>query len=108
MKFVSDRPTLTRQRLVRAIGQRTRQPNHAVEVMLEALIQLVSDQLAEGGRLELENFITLDIMCRKRLATEQAFWNDRLSTDTPFHKVCTLRCRPSKHLRARLKALSAR
>lgn len=106
MKVASDRRTLTKQRLVRAIGQRTRQTNHAVETILQALIQIVSDHLAEGGRVELENFITVDVHCGKRLVTERAFWKDSIPSRDQHQSFCTLRCRPGKHLRARLKTLS--
>ncbi len=52
--------TLTRKTIVRTIGQRTRLPNPKVELMLEALIDLWMEHLAQGGRIELEDFLILE------------------------------------------------
>lgn len=52
--------TLTKNKMVREIGRRTRMKNHDVQVMLEALIDVWTEELVVGGRIELENFIVLE------------------------------------------------
>lgn len=54
--------TLTRKSLVRKIGQRTRLTNHQVELMLETLIDLCTEELGQGGRIALDNFLILEAM----------------------------------------------
>jgi nucleoid DNA-binding protein len=52
--------TLNKNRTVRAIGRRTRLKNRDVQAVLEALIDLWTQELAAGGRIELENFLVLE------------------------------------------------
>ncbi len=52
--------TLTKNKMVREIGRRTRLKNHEVEAMLEALVDVWTEELVIGGRIELENFIVLE------------------------------------------------
>lgn len=53
--------TLTKNKMVREIGQRTRLKNRDVQLMLEALVEVWVDGLAAGKRIELENFLVLEI-----------------------------------------------
>jgi len=53
--------TLTKNTMVRAIGRRTRLKNRDVQAMLEALIEVWTDELVAGGRIELENFLVLEV-----------------------------------------------
>jgi nucleoid DNA-binding protein len=46
--------------MVREIGRHTRLKNHDVQVMLEALIEVWSEELVAGGRIELENLFVLE------------------------------------------------
>lgn len=46
--------TLTKNKMIREIGQRTRLKNRDVQVMLEALIEVWAEALVSGGRIELE------------------------------------------------------
>lgn len=55
--------TLTKNKMVREIGRRTRLKNHDVQAMLEALVEVWTDELVSGGRIELENFLVIE--CRK-------------------------------------------
>ncbi len=43
------------------MGRRTRLRNHDVQKMLEALIEVWSEELAQEGRIELENFLVLEV-----------------------------------------------
>lgn len=52
--------TLTKNKTVREIGQRTRLKNRDVQTMLEALIDVWTDELVSGGRIEIENFFVLE------------------------------------------------
>ncbi len=52
--------TLTKNRIVQQIGQRTRLKNHAIQLMLEALIDVWTESLIAGERIELENLFVLE------------------------------------------------
>ena len=52
--------TLTKNKMVREIGRRTRLKNRDVQAMLEALIDVWTEELVAGGRIELENFLVLE------------------------------------------------
>lgn len=99
-------PTLTKQQLARRIGQRTRLPNRTTSEVLEALIEIMADQLAAGGRIEIANFLTLDVKTRTRLVPESEE-SDNEQLFAPFTETfLVLKCRPGKRLRARLRTLA--
>lgn len=52
--------TLNKNRMVREIGRRTRLKNRDVQSMLETLIDVWTEELIAGGRIELENFLVLE------------------------------------------------
>lgn len=52
---------LTKNKMVSEIGRRTRLRNHDVQRMLETLIDVWTEELASGGRIELENFLVLEV-----------------------------------------------
>lgn len=52
--------TLTKNTMVREIGRRTRLKNRDVQAMLEALVDVWTEELVTGGRIELENFLVLE------------------------------------------------
>jgi nucleoid DNA-binding protein len=53
--------TLTKNKMVREIGRRTRLRNHDVQAMLEALVEVWTEELIAGGRIELENLFVLEV-----------------------------------------------
>ena len=53
--------TLTKNKMIREIGQRTRLKNREVQMMLEALIEVWAEELVAGGRIELENLFVLEV-----------------------------------------------
>jgi nucleoid DNA-binding protein len=53
--------SLDKNKTIAEVGRRTRLRNHDVQKMLEALIEVWSDELADGGRIELENFLVLEV-----------------------------------------------
>lgn len=52
--------TLTKNRMVREIGRRTRLKNRDAQVMLEALVEVWAEELVAGGKIELENLFVLE------------------------------------------------
>jgi hypothetical protein len=52
--------TLTKNKMVRAIGQRTRLKNRDIQLMLEALAEVWIESIVEGERIELENLFVLE------------------------------------------------
>lgn len=52
--------TLTKNKMIREIGRRTRLKNREVQVMLEALMEVWTEALVAGGRIELENLFVLE------------------------------------------------
>jgi len=52
--------TLTKNRMVREIGRRTRLKNRDVQLMLEALVEVWIEELTSGGRIEMENLFVLE------------------------------------------------
>ncbi|MDL1901509.1 hypothetical protein FBR02_12130 [Anaerolineae bacterium CFX9] len=53
--------TLTKNKMVREIGRRTRLKNRDVQAMLETLVEVWTEELVAGGRVELENFLVLEV-----------------------------------------------
>lgn len=52
--------TLTKNKMVRQIGLRTRLKNRDVQLMLEALIEIWKESLIDDERIELENLFVLE------------------------------------------------
>jgi len=53
--------TLTKNKMVREIGRRTRLKNRDVDAMLEALVEVWTEELVTGGKIELENFLVMEV-----------------------------------------------
>jgi nucleoid DNA-binding protein len=52
--------SLNKNKMVREIGRRTRLKNRDVQLVLETLVDVWTEELVAGGRIELENFIVLE------------------------------------------------
>ena len=52
--------TLTKNKMVAEIGRCTRLKNRDVQLMLESLVEVWTEELVSGGRIELENFLVLE------------------------------------------------
>ncbi|MBN8591990.1 MAG: HU family DNA-binding protein [Anaerolineae bacterium] len=90
--------TLTKKTMIREIGRRTRLKYRDVQLMLEALIEVWTEELAEGsGRIELEGLFVLE---SRQHAT--IFPRGQTSIQTP-----RITMRLSRTLRRRLKARSS-
>ena len=59
--------TMNRKTTIREIGRRTRLKNRDVQVMLETLIEVWTEELIRGGRVEIENFAVLEMTERRRI-----------------------------------------
>ena len=101
---VEPRPTLTKQRLAREVGRRTRLSNKVTDAALEAVIAIISEQLSAGGRVEIANFLTLAVKVHKRIAAESVFCNSSAIDETLYF---VLHCKPGKRLHAQLRTLTA-
>ncbi|HML20988.1 MAG TPA: HU family DNA-binding protein [Aggregatilinea sp.] len=88
---------LTKNKIVSEIGHRTRLRNHDVQRMLEALIEVWTEELTSGGRIELENFLVLEV--RRIDRGEQ---RGMLVTGQSRQVIRRLVVRPSKKLKARI------
>jgi nucleoid DNA-binding protein len=88
---------LTKNKMVSQIARRTRLRNHDVQRMLEVLIQVWTEELASGGRIEMENFLVLEVQL-----TDRGERRGMLSTGEPRRVVHRLVVRPSKKLKMRI------
>lgn len=89
--------SLTKNKMVSEIGRRTRLRNHDVQRMLEALIDVWSEELASGGRIELENFLVLEVQ-----RIDRGERRGMLSTGEPRRVIRRVVVRPSKQIRKHL------
>src|SRR5215475_6173321 len=94
--------SLDKNKTISEVGRRTRLRNHDVQKMLEALVEVWSEELVSGGRIEIENFLVLEV---KRIDRgEQA---GMLLVGGKLRRVPRvikkLTARPSKSLKARLR-----
>ncbi len=89
--------TLTKTKMIREIGKRTRLKNREVQAMLETLIDVWMEELVSGGRIELENFIVLETRTIDRGEKNGSLINGK--APRYIHRVFL---RVSKHLRKQL------
>lgn len=94
--------TLTKHKMVREIGRRTRLKDRDVQLMLEAVIDVWTEELLSGGRIELENFIVLETRIINRgskLGILKSFTGDEIPVPQSIRRVIL---RISKYLRYKL------
>ena len=84
--------SLNKKRMVREIGRRTRFKNRDVERVIETLVELWTEELVAGERIEIERFLVLDVQTVERVA-------NRLMPARKFRRVVV---RGSNALRKRL------
>jgi nucleoid DNA-binding protein len=88
---------LTKRTMVSEIGRRTRLRNHDVQRVIETLIQVWTEELASGGRIELQDFLVLEVQ-----RIDRGERRGMLSTGQPRRIIHRLIVRPSKKLKARM------
>ncbi len=89
---------LTKNKMVSEIGRRTRLRNHDVQRMLEALIDVWTEELASSGRIELQNFLVLEVQ-----RIDRGERRGILSTGQAPRTIRRVTLRVSKQLKSRLK-----
>ena len=90
--------TLNKNKMIREIGRRTRLKNREVQLMLETLIDVWTEELVAGGKIELENFLVLETQTIDRGENTGTLKGG----DAPRY-VRRVSLRVSKHLRGLLK-----
>ena len=94
--------TLTRNKMIREIGRRTRLKDREVQAMLETLLDVWTEELIAGGRIELENFIVLETQTVDR--GEQP---GTLSSGEAPRYIQRVSLRVSKRLKTKLQRVSS-
>lgn len=89
--------TLTKKKMISEIGRRTRLKNRDVQIMLETLVDVWTEELVSGGRIEVENFLVLDVQTIDRGENHGILRRGK----TPRY-IRRVSLRLSKHLRSRL------
>jgi nucleoid DNA-binding protein len=85
---------------VSEIGRRTRLRNHDVQRVVETLIDVWTVELSSGGRIELENFLVLEVQ-----RIDRGERRGMLSNGQPRRVIHRLVARPSKRLKTGLQRL---
>ena len=86
--------SLTTNSMLREIGRRTRLSNRDVERVIETLVDVWTEELVSGGRIEIEHFMVLEMQVVDR------YRNNPFLRQT-FRQI---KLRASKALRERLNA----
>jgi nucleoid DNA-binding protein len=94
--------SVDKNKTIAEVGRRTRLRNHDVQKMLEALIDIWSDELAQEGRIELENFLVLEVKRVDRGEQPGSLLVGGKLRRAP-RVIRKLIVRPSKHLREQLR-----
>jgi len=89
--------TLTKNKMVREIGRRTRLKNRDVQMILDALFEVWTESIIEGERIELENLFVLETQLIDR-GEERGILNGKL----PPRYIRRLILRTSKRLKKAL------
>ena len=84
--------SLNKKTMVREIGRRTRLSNRDVERVIETLVEVWTEELVSGGRIEIEHFMVLEMQIIER-------YRDNPFLRTRFRQV---KLRASKALREKL------
>ena len=84
--------SLNKKTMVREIGRRTRLSNRDVERVIDALVEVWTEELISGGRIEIEHFMVLEMQVVE------------LNRDNPFLRRTfqQIKLRASKALKEKL------
>jgi len=84
--------SLNKKTMVREIGRRTRLSNRDVERVIETLVEVWTEELVSGGRIEIEHFMVLEMQVVE------------LNRDNPFLRRTfqQIKLRASKALKEKL------
>jgi nucleoid DNA-binding protein len=84
--------SLNKKTMVREIGRRTRLSNRDVERVIETLVDVWTEELVSGGRIEIEHFMVMEMQVVER-------YRNNPFLRTKFRQV---KLRASKALREKL------
>lgn len=90
--------TLNKNRMVREIGRRTRFKNREVQLMLETLIDVWTESLITGERIELENLFVLETQTIDRGEQPGVLRSEMTTYEAPRH-IRRVTLRVSKRLK---------
>jgi nucleoid DNA-binding protein len=96
--------SLDKNKTIAEVGRRTRLRNHDVQKMLEALVEVWTEELADGGRIELENFLVLEVKQVDRGENAGTLLVGGKLRRAPRY-IRQIVVKPSKQLRVRLRHL---
>jgi nucleoid DNA-binding protein len=94
--------SLDKNKTISEVGRRTRLRNHDVQKMLEALVEVWTEELADDGRIELENFLVLEVKQIDRGENAGTLLVGGKLRRAP-RTIKRLTCKPSKALKMRLR-----
>jgi hypothetical protein len=89
--------SLTKNQMVREIGQRTRLKNRDVQLILESLVDVWTESLVAGERIELENLFVLETQW-----IDRGEWGGMLGGKPAPRYIRRLLLRTSKRLKQAL------
>ena len=94
--------SLDKNKTIAEIGRRTRLRNHDVQKMLNALIEVWSEELVQDGRIELEKYLVVEVrrVDRGELTRSLSVGGKRRRAP---RFIMRLFVRPSKSLKRRLR-----
>lgn len=93
--------TLTKHKMIYEIRRRTGLKNREVQSVIEALMEMWIEELVNDGRIELENFLVMEVQTiRRNNRTFDEVTAKRSDQPQQFRQVVI---HASKHLRNRLK-----
>ena len=92
---------------IAAIGQKTRLRNHDIQQVVETLLEVWTEELAAGGRIEIQNFLVLETNIQQRHGELGTLTSGGRVLKVPTQRT-QLRVRVSKYLRARLRGKAIR
>lgn len=94
---------MNKREMITAIGKKIRMRNHDVQKVVEALFEVCTDELARGGRIEIQNFMVLEAQTKERSGnTGTLYSRDGQTPHIPATRT-RIRISPSKYLRSRMK-----
>lgn len=94
--------TLTKNKMIAEIGRRTRLKNRDVQAVIEALVEVCTEAIVSEERIELENFLVIEVRTIERSAL--AFAESTESEIDEPHRFRQVVIHTSKRLRNRLKS----
>ena len=89
---------MNKRDLITLIGERTRMRNHDIQRVVEALLEVWLEEIASGGRIEIQNFLVLEVRTTRRQGALGRLVSGGRENQIPSHSRRVV-VRPSKHLR---------